>query len=69
MHKDTPLYPYIIGWISLIFGSLTLNDWAIIIGMFATIFGFIVTWFYRHLEYKLRKKQAESLCNEYKLKK
>lgn len=66
MHKDTPLCSYIIGWMSLIFGSVTLNDWAIIIGMFATIFGLIVTWLYRHLEYKLRKKQIEQTVDDKK---
>lgn len=59
MNKDNSIFlSYSVGWLSMIFGSLTLSDWAVIIGMLATIFGFIVTWFYKHLEYKLKKKTA-----------
>lgn len=64
MNKENSILLYATGWISMIFGSLTLNDFAVILGMFATILGLIITWVYRHLEYKLRKKNLETRCNE-----
>ena len=62
-NNNTSLTTYLFGWLSMFFGSLTLNDWAVVIGMFATIFGFIITWYYKHQEFKLKKQSFESSKN------
>lgn len=59
MNKTPSLSSYLFGWFSIIFGSFTLNDWAVIVGMLATILGFIVTWTYKHFEFKLKKQQLK----------
>ncbi len=56
-NNNTSLLSYFVGWFSLLFGNLTLSDWATIFGMLATIFGFLVTWYYKHQEFKLKKQQ------------
>lgn len=69
MNKENSVLSYTMGWISMIFGSLTLNDFAVILGMFATILGLVITWRYKHLEYKLKKKQLERSDDAQKYKK
>lgn len=69
MNNNTSFTSYAFGWISMLFGSFTLNEWAVIIGMLATIFGFFVTWYYKHLDYKLKKQEIERHGNSKKGKK
>ncbi|TSJ87995.1 hypothetical protein FPQ14_11675 [Gilliamella apicola] len=56
-NHNASLLSYFVGWFSLLFGNLTLSDWATIFGTLATIFGFLVTWYYKHQEFKLKKQQ------------
>lgn len=59
-NHNASLLSYFVGWFSLLFGNLTLSDWATIFGMLATIFGFLVTWYYKHQDFKLKKQQIMS---------
>lgn len=59
-NNNASLFSYFIGWFSLLFGNLTLTDWANIFGMLATIFGLVITWYYKHQDFKLKKQQALS---------
>ncbi|WP_423783803.1 HP1 family phage holin [Frischella perrara] len=40
--------------VSMVFDSLTLNEWAVVIGMSATIFSFLINWYYKHQEVKIK---------------
>lgn len=62
-NNNTSLTSYLFGWLSMFFGSLTLNDWAVVVGMIATIFGFFVNWYYKHLEYKRNQRNFVSNKN------
>ncbi|WP_267370802.1 HP1 family phage holin [Gilliamella sp. B2838] len=62
-NNKTSIFTYICGWFVMYLGSLSLNDWAVIVGMFATIFGFIITWYYKHQEFKLKKQNLLSNKN------
>jgi hypothetical protein len=57
MNNNTSLLSYFIGWFSMLFGYLTLTEWATVVGMLATIFGFFVTWYYKHQDFKLKKRE------------
>ena len=46
------------GSATAMFGALSLNDWAIIIGIVCTIGTFVVNWYYKQKEYKLLQAQA-----------
>ena len=59
-NHNASLLSYFVGWFSLLFGNLTLSDWATIFGMLATLFGFLVTWYYKHQDFKLKKQQIMS---------
>jgi len=63
MNNNTSLLSYIFGWLGLIGGYFTLTEWATIAGMLATIFGFFLTWYYKHQDLKL--KRQESLRKQY----
>ncbi len=39
--KDIPIESQAYGWITSFFGMLTLSEWAIIIGILVTVFGYI----------------------------
>lgn len=62
-NNKTSIFTYICGWFVMYLGSLSLNDWAVIVGMFATIFGLIITWYYKHQEFKLKKQNLLSNKN------
>ncbi|WP_218059125.1 HP1 family phage holin [Gilliamella apicola] len=62
-NNKTSIFTYLYGWTVMYLGSLSLNDWAVVIGMLATIFGFLITWYYKHQEFKLKKQNFESNKN------
>lgn len=59
MNKDHSISSYLFGWFAMLFGSLTLSEWTMVIGMLATILGLIITWYYKHLDFKLKERQVE----------
>ena len=42
---------------ALILGGLTANDFAILLGAVAAVVGLAVQWYYRHQEFKLRRRE------------
>ena len=46
------------GSATAMFGALSINDWAIIIGIVCTIGTFVVNCYYKQKEYKLMEEQA-----------
>lgn len=68
MNKDHSIFSYLLGWFSILFGKLTLSDLSAIIGAVATVIGLIITWRYKYLDYKLKKRQVEGCNNESKPK-
>ena len=46
------------GSATAMFGALSLNDWAIIIGIVCTVGTFALNWYYKQKEYKLLQTQA-----------
>ncbi|HHE3685408.1 TPA: HP1 family phage holin [Pasteurella multocida] len=54
--KDIPIEPQAYGWITSFFGMLTLSEWAIIIGILVTVFGYI-----RESRYKKRLLEIEEI--------
>lgn len=51
------------GWLSMAFGYFTLNEWAIVIGMLATIGGFILALL-RYLNERKTAKNEERRAQE-----
>lgn len=54
MNNNTSLSTWLFGVVSMVFDSLTLNEWAVVIGMSATIFSFLINWYYKHQEVKIK---------------
>lgn len=46
------------GSATVMFGALSLNDWAIIIGIVCTVGTFALNWHYKRQEFKLKQEQA-----------
>ena len=46
------------GSATAVFGALSLNDWAIIIGIVCTIGTFAINWYYKRKEFQLMQAQA-----------
>ena len=46
------------GSATAVFGALSLNDWAIIIGIVCTIGTFSINWYYKRKEFQLMQAQA-----------
>ena len=46
------------GSATAMFGALSINDWAIIIGIACTIGTFSVNWYYKRKSYQLMEDQA-----------
>lgn len=60
MNNKTSLSTWLFGVVSMVFDSLTLNEWAVVIGMSATIFSFLINWYYKHQEVKIKKQSLEN---------
>ena len=60
MNNKTSLSTWLFGVVSMVFDSLTLNEWAVVIGISATIFSFLINWYYKHQEVKIKKQSLEN---------
>ncbi len=60
MDKYSSGSSYWLGGITAAFGALSLNEWAIIIGIVCTIGTFGVNWHYKRKEFQLREKSNVS---------
>ena len=49
------------GSATAMFGALSLNDWAIVIGIACTVGTFVINWHYKRKEYRLLQAQAHQL--------
>lgn len=47
------------GSATVMFGALSLNDLAIIIGIVCTVCTFALNWYYKRQEFKLKQEQAQ----------
>lgn len=54
--KDMPLESQVWGWLTTIFGILTLSEWAILIGIIVTVCGY-----WRESRYKKRMIELEEI--------
>ena len=60
MNNKTSLSTWLFRVVSMVFDSLTLNEWAVVIGISATIFSFLINWYYKHQEVKIKKQSLEN---------
>lgn len=51
---------YWFGGITTMLGALSLNEWAVLIGIICTVGTFGVNWHYKRKEFQLREKANES---------
>lgn len=56
MEKHSTLWSYITGISTAVGAYLTLEKFALIVGIITTILTFGVNWYYRAREYRLREK-------------
>ncbi|MCA6222405.1 phage holin family protein [Photorhabdus antumapuensis] len=56
MDKYTSPIAYTWGAFTVMLGALSLNDWAIIIGIICTVGTFGVNWYYKHREFSRNDK-------------
>lgn len=47
---------YLLSILTTFFGVFSLNEWALITGIFCTLSTFLVNWYYRRKEFLLRIK-------------
>ncbi|WFQ80092.1 phage holin family protein [Xenorhabdus sp. SF857] len=59
MDKYTSPTAYSSGTLFTMFGALTLNEWAIIIGIICTVGTFAVNWYYKHKEHTRNGKRKK----------
>lgn len=50
------------------FGGLTANELAMAVGAFVAVAGFIVQWYYRRDENRLKRREAELLEQEHQMR-
>ncbi|MDA3978603.1 HP1 family phage holin [Gallibacterium sp. AGMB14963] len=56
MVKDMPIESQVYGWITAFFGALTISEWAVLIGIIATVAGY-----WRESRYKKRMLELEEI--------
>lgn len=61
--KHDFLNPYL-GAVVAFFGGLSLNDWAAILGIVFGFLTYVVNWYYRRKEYKLKEQEHMVVVNE-----
>lgn len=54
--KDAPVESLVYGWLTAFFGAWTISEWAILIGIIATICGY-----WRESRYKKRMLELEEI--------
>ena len=62
MEKHRSASSYVTGAVTALFGALTLQDTAVIIGIVCTVATFGINWWYKHKEY--RAKVSKSVCSD-----
>ncbi|AEL73756.1 holin [Yersinia pestis] len=60
MEKYTSGSSYGWGAFTVMLGSLSLNEWAIVVGIACTVGTFTINWHYKRKEFQLREKANES---------
>lgn len=58
--KITSTTAYSSSWIMTTFGALSLNEVALLVGIFCTLGTFVVNWYYRKKEFDRKAKHEES---------
>ncbi|WP_140187787.1 phage holin family protein [Providencia stuartii] len=57
MHeKYSSPFSYALGVITTAAGALSLDQWAVLIGIVCTVATFLVNWYYKRKEFKLRER-------------
>jgi hypothetical protein len=61
MRMDKYLSPSAYGWgaFTAMLGALSLNDWAIVIGIICTVGTFALNWYYKHKEHTRNGKRKK----------
>lgn len=54
--KDMPIESQALGWVTGLFGALTLSEWAVLIGIIVTVCGY-----WRESRYKKRMLELEEI--------
>ncbi|QLR03797.1 phage holin family protein [Providencia rettgeri] len=59
MHeKYSSPFSYALGVITTAAGALSLDQWAVLIGIICTVATFLVNWYYKRKEFKLREDNS-----------
>lgn len=59
MHeKYSSPFSYALGVITTAAGALSLDQWAVLIGIICTVATFLVNWYYKRKEFKLREASS-----------
>jgi len=58
MEKHTSVLSYITGGATAGAGALTLNDWAIVVGIITTVATFGLNWYYKAKDDKRRDRRS-----------
>ncbi|ENN8378260.1 phage holin family protein [Providencia alcalifaciens] len=59
MHeKYSSPFSYALGVITTAAGALSLDQWAVIVGILCTVATFFVNWYYKRKEFKLRETNS-----------
>lgn len=66
MDKYSSSISYFLGAVCTLFGALSLNDIAIIIGIFLSIATFVINWLYKRQDFLHKKKLREKIYEKYK---
>lgn len=57
MEKQTSAWAYVCGVFTTAFGGVTLDKVAMIVGIIFTIGTFVVNWYYKEAEYRLKREK------------
>ena len=59
MEKHSSIFAYIASMGTAIFGGMTLQDVALVVGIVTTIGTFVVNWYYKEREHDREEERAE----------
>lgn len=65
MDKYTSPVSYVWGILCATFGAMTLNEWALVIGILTTVGTFIINWMYKRRDFNHKKKLREQYYEKY----
>ncbi|EMH0680425.1 phage holin family protein [Klebsiella aerogenes] len=60
MGKYTTHSAYSWGAFTAMLGALSLDEWAVLVGIICTIGTFVVNWYYKRKDYELRRASVTS---------